>query len=1281
MDRKKGRRPLNGGGGGRKAGGRGGSSSSSRNRKRKSDNRRQHQNQPESNRECTLCQKTSTSLQKCSKCKSVAYCSSKCRENDYKKHNQECRKLQVLLTNHKNKEEQRKIPQVLKRVLEKAEKGESSPPTIATTDATDTGIGEWAEVSALKRSSHNPTRPAKSDLSEVQQGTTVLPMNKNVGSFGAFLDDDYVDEDVTELILPTREAESQEAAAQETKVHDGASRSRRPQKKVREGQKPPNIVVDDNSLKPTHETQGVKTPISHERRASQEKVSCTAVPKSSSQAKVQPEKVALKKKKRDSAAERKYKKFASALAGQSEGNSKPAKPKAVSSKKGFNPNKAYNKFAEALAEPTDIEERMSLRYESPEPLPLPTKPGRTVLGDKPPNDLVLSELMKTDIVLHYRPDSIMKPEYHQELIEFTGVYEPTDELDLHGFPSYSLSKLKTYKLCTRLAKCKDETKIRLINKRVFLQGSHRSQPKVLYRFAEKDRSGWTACDLQPDKHVSPFIISLYPYGSGELNYWTDRESLFRANSNPFLQWQMTRPSTGGNFEVHMAMTSMKMFNRAIEVANMPLPAPNIIEPLASDFYFWNTPMVLHAKIDTDPILKRQLDPWMGVYRTTDHILQGYPIWELDVASTSELMHSVSDANAQHHLSELGMALIPCAVDSSAKKIVMYVFRHVVHVGPESGPRGQEYYLRGFGASEAEEYLLSESDSLFRFGAKAFSAWSVQSEIGWTQVSVAITPEPFFRETILLASLELKMRRGSKLNDEANPASDIMTESETKNKNKKKRKKKKKKNKQIPVPSANRIATNEAEDTEKGDQAISTPGVGPDKSFEREKVIVGSDETGRRTFQLEEQQCDIESVQLHCETLRKRLGIDVSKLKKETRDQNFEDSLKFIFQWTGEAGFLEIEERLACSFFEATLNADDVSYETQDWLRSQTETLMITSINHGRKALIVSMLKTGVSISVKCLSNVFWKLPKDRSDEYNNAIAKSIRRIQVVSRDEISPLSKLVSCRVGKQAKKNFFAVLKEGEAAMKITLQSIRTSTTSPIATKRAPWQDNAEIGHAMINDASHQSEDGNGGDESQLESALSNLRSRVDFSLSFYRDMLDRIVNHTSCDDSKPAIYDREAANTREQDTGSRTGEETDVTEKEELALLSSEEAAEEIARCFELPEKRQAEIVSNVEKCMDLFNWDDDSVWTIDITEQAHKWFRKHVKREFALCDRVIRRLKLLSVGRWPYALCKPLKTKRQAVRLYESKIDSASRIIWEVAVSFSPRRSRPNHSYCEQ
>ncbi len=134
----------------------------------------------------------------------------------------------------------------------------------------------------------------------------------------------------------------------------------------------------------------------------------------------------------------------------------------------------------------------------------------------------------------------------------------------------------------------------------------------------------------------------------------------------------------------------------------------------------------------------------------------------------------------------------------------------------------------------------------------------------------------------------------------------------------------------------------------------------------------------------------------------------------------------------------------------------------------------------------------------------------------------------------------------------------------------------------------------------------------------------------------------------------------------------------------LSSKEVVEALTRFQEYSpdeQKEQESDIMDLEMNMDLSDFNHESEWTIEMTEEAHKWFRKHSKRQNDFCQRVVRRLKILSTGRWPYVLCKSLKTKKTNAQLYESKIDSGSRILWEVAVSFSPRRSSPGNPIFEQ
>ena len=156
------------------------------------------------------------------------------------------------------------------------------------------------------------------------------------------------------------------------------------------------------------------------------------------------------------------------------------------------------------------------------------------------------------------------------------------------------------------------------------------------------------------------------------------------------------------------------------------------------------------------------------------------------------------------------------------------------------------------------------------------------------------------------------------------------------------------------------------------------------------------------------------------------------------------------------------------------------------------------------------------------------------------------------------------------------------------------------------------------------------------------------------------------------------------EEDEEKKDGEDTRVHEesliKKPKNALTSDQVVEALENCD------SEELLADVEGKIDLFEWDSMSEWTIDITEHAHKFFRRHIKKDRVLCERIIRRLTMLSTGRWPYVLCKPLKSTRETklgkkISLYETKIDSASRIIWEVAIAFSPRRSSVDQNFCEQ
>ena len=89
--------------------------------------------------------------------------------------------------------------------------------------------------------------------------------------------------------------------------------------------------------------------------------------------------------------------------------------------------------------------------------------------------------------------------------------------------------------------------------------------------------------------------------------------------------------------------------------------------------------------------------------------------------------------------------------------------------------------------------------------------------------------------------------------------------------------------------------------------------------------------------------------------------------------------------------------------------------------------------------------------------------------------------------------------------------------------------------------------------------------------------------------------------------------------------------------------------------------------------FDTFESLVWEVELSDKVVRWFRRRAKRSSELCKLVVQRLRILASGRWSYPTNqKLLKGVPKNIHLYEAKIDAAKRILWEVAVTFSERRS---------
>ena len=146
---------------------------------------------------------------------------------------------------------------------------------------------------------------------------------------------------------------------------------------------------------------------------------------------------------------------------------------------------------------------------------------------------------------------------------------------------------------------------------------------------------------------------------------------------------------------------------------------------------------------------------------------------------------------------------------------------------------------------------------------------------------------------------------------------------------------------------------------------------------------------------------------------------------------------------------------------------------------------------------------------------------------------------------------------------------------------------------------------------------------------ALKLKTHKITSALQWYNNLLDEL--NVKAKSTLVDVDDGEEKKSEDgvaEDTVSGSG----ILDKMPRRVLTSEQVVEALESLQTSDGDDSEELLADVETKIDLFEWDGMSEWTIDITEQAHKWFRRHIRKDRALCERIIRRLTLLSTGRWP-------------------------------------------------
>ncbi|NXU52297.1 TRNK1 protein, partial [Turnix velox] len=103
------------------------------------------------------------------------------------------------------------------------------------------------------------------------------------------------------------------------------------------------------------------------------------------------------------------------------------------------------------------------------------------------------------------------------------------------------------------------------------------------------------------------------------------------------------------------------------------------------------------------------------------------------------------------------------------------------------------------------------------------------------------------------------------------------------------------------------------------------------------------------------------------------------------------------------------------------------------------------------------------------------------------------------------------------------------------------------------------------------------------------------------------------------------------------------------------------------EEPEEEKGKIVDVEEYVQDF----DNMTWEIECTPEMLKMLSSKAVPHY-LKIKTIMTIKQLGNGEWTKCIRKPLKHLKADIQLYEAKLDKGARMLWELAIDFSPRCS---------
>jgi hypothetical protein len=313
--------------------------------------------------------------------------------------------------------------------------------------------------------------------------------------------------------------------------------------------------------------------------------------------------------------------------------------------------------------------------------------------------------------------------------------------------------------------------------------------------------------------------------------------------------------------------------------------------------------------------------------------------------------------------------------------------------------------------------------------------------------------------------------------------------------------------------------------------------------------------------------------------------------------------------------------------------------------------------------LVSSDKVHITSDLLC-ETVFRDLPKATTNQFANKLALETKTIVLKSKADYKRVVESATGKLGKGPHKNLLSSLNRGIETLQASSIGVKSSFT--LQTPHPCLEKDDVENEVPSSDVESMDEHNT---SFVVPKRFEKMHSKIDSLILWYeQELLDcRNINEGA---TMMTSYDDD----NDYETGVEDEEKSiDCRSPSPTFVLTGEELSVKLDEFSRIPDQEeQDKFLYTVERHIDLKTWEGSIELPVLITEQAHKWFQRRAKKHMRLCERVMRRLRLLATGRRSYVLCKPLRTNNSSIRLYESKIDAARRIIWEDALTFSPRCS---------